>query len=188
MLSGTLPPNSVIIGYATEGTLPISVHLSTKFTCLPLWTATCLYTPSHTLRSSSATRMLKIQQYKCKTHGFRTFSCFLDPAFGIHSHKTLDTAQPCHKTLDIAQPYHKTLDTAQPCHKTLDIVQPCHKTLDIAQPCHKTLDTAQPRHLLKPNWKPSSSHSIFSPTNSCTQFLLQSCACVCVCVSVQYFM
>ena len=25
---------------------------------------------------------------------------------------------------------------------------------------HKTLDTAQPRHLLKPNWKPFSSHSI----------------------------
>ena len=30
-------------------------------------------TPSHTLRSSSDTRMLKIQQYKCKTH---TCSCF----------------------------------------------------------------------------------------------------------------
>ena len=34
------------------------------------------YTPSCTLRSSSDTRMLEIQQYKRKTHGFRTFSCF----------------------------------------------------------------------------------------------------------------
>ena len=33
-------------------------------------------TPSRTLRSSSDTRMLKIQQYKRKTHGFRTISCF----------------------------------------------------------------------------------------------------------------
>ena len=31
---------------------------------------------SRTLRSSSDTRMLGIQQYKRKTHGFRTFSCF----------------------------------------------------------------------------------------------------------------
>ena len=35
-----------------------------------------VYTPSRTLRSSSDTRMLKIQQYKHNTHGFRTFSCF----------------------------------------------------------------------------------------------------------------
>ena len=35
-----------------------------------------VYTPSRTLRSSSDTRMLEIQQYKRKTHGFRTFSCF----------------------------------------------------------------------------------------------------------------
>ena len=35
-----------------------------------------VYTPSRTLRSSFDTRMLKIQQYKRKTHGFRTFSCF----------------------------------------------------------------------------------------------------------------
>ena len=35
-----------------------------------------VYTLSHTLRSSSDTRMLKIQQYRRKTHGFRTFSCF----------------------------------------------------------------------------------------------------------------
>ena len=46
-------------------------------------------------------------------------------------------------------------------------------------------DTAQPCHLLKPNWKPFSSHSISAPTNINTQFLLQSlCVCVCVCVCV----
>ena len=44
-----------------------------------------VYTPSRALRSSYDTRMLKIQQHKRKTHGFRTFSCF-----GPH------TAQPCH--------------------------------------------------------------------------------------------
>ena len=36
----------------------------------------------------------------------------------------------------------------------------------------KTLDTAQPCRLLKPNWKPSSSHSISTPTNINIQFLL----------------
>ena len=35
-----------------------------------------VYTPSCTLRSPSDAFMLKIQQYKRKTHGFRTFSCF----------------------------------------------------------------------------------------------------------------
>ena len=35
-----------------------------------------VYTTSRTLRPSCDTRMLKIQQYKRKTHGFRNFSCF----------------------------------------------------------------------------------------------------------------
>ena len=35
-----------------------------------------VYTPSRKLRSSSDTHMLKIEQYKRKTRGFRTFSCF----------------------------------------------------------------------------------------------------------------
>ena len=35
-----------------------------------------VYTPSRTLRSSSDTRMLKIQQHKRQTHGFHAFSCF----------------------------------------------------------------------------------------------------------------
>ena len=53
---------------------------------------------------------------------------------------------------------------------------------------HKTLDTAQPRHLLKPNWKPSSSHSTYILTNINTQFLLQSVyVCVCVCARAYVF-
>ena len=35
-----------------------------------------LYSPSRSLRSSSDTRMLKIQRFNRKTHGFRTFSHF----------------------------------------------------------------------------------------------------------------
>ena len=48
------------------------------------------YTPSHTLRSSSDT---------CNTNArLKAFalSLALDPTFRIHSHKTLDTAQPCY--------------------------------------------------------------------------------------------
>ena len=54
-----------------------------------------VYTPSRTLRSSSDTRMLEIQQYKRKTHA-SALSLALDPIFEIHSDKTLDTAQRCH--------------------------------------------------------------------------------------------
>ena len=54
-----------------------------------------VYTPSRTLRSSSNTCMLEIQRYKRKTHGFAP-SLALDPTFGIHPHKTLDTVQPYH--------------------------------------------------------------------------------------------
>ena len=35
-----------------------------------------LYSPSRSLRSSSDTRMLKLQRFNRKTHGFRTFSHF----------------------------------------------------------------------------------------------------------------
>ena len=77
-----------------------------------------------------AHRMLKIHDTNARLVAF-TPSFALDPSFGIHSHKTIDTAQHCHP--------------------------------------------------LKPNWKPSSSHSIFAPTNISTQFLLQLFVCVCVC-------
>ena len=69
--------------------LPISEHIKYKVTCMcctfsavsgsgPAYLSELLhvYTLSHTLHSSSDTSMLEIQQYKCKTHGFRTFSCF----------------------------------------------------------------------------------------------------------------
>ena len=67
--------------------LPISERIKYKVACMsfndingsgPAYLSELLhvYTPSPTLRSSSDIRMLKIQQYKRKTHGFRTFSCF----------------------------------------------------------------------------------------------------------------
>ena len=82
--------------------LPISERIKYKVACMcfsavngsgPAYLSELLhvYTLSRTLRSSPDTRMLKIQQYKRKTHDLRTFSCF-----GIHPHKTLDTAQPCY--------------------------------------------------------------------------------------------
>ena len=66
--------------------LPISERIKYKVACMcfsaisgsgPAYLSELLrvYTPSRTLRSSD-TRMLEIQQYKRKTHGFCTFSCF----------------------------------------------------------------------------------------------------------------
>ena len=61
--------------------LPISEHIKFKVTCMffrainfsdPVY----LSEPPRTLRSSSDSCMQKIQQYRCKTHGFHTFSCF----------------------------------------------------------------------------------------------------------------
>ena len=67
--------------------LPISERIKYKVACMcfsaisgsgPAYLSELLhvYTPSRTLRSSSDTHMLEIQQYKRKTRGFRTFSCF----------------------------------------------------------------------------------------------------------------
>ena len=70
--------------------LPISERINYKVacTCFSVCVSVCgsgpaylsellhVYTPSRTLRSSSDTRMLKIQQYKRKSHGFRAFPCF----------------------------------------------------------------------------------------------------------------
>ena len=62
--------------------LPISERIKYKVTCMCLPISAYLsellhvYTTSRTLCSSSDTCMLEIQQNKCKTHGFRTFSCF----------------------------------------------------------------------------------------------------------------
>ena len=65
--------------------LPISERIKYKVACMcfnsingsaPTYLSELLhvYTPSRTLRSSSDSRMLKIPQYKHKTHGFRCFS------------------------------------------------------------------------------------------------------------------
>ena len=67
--------------------LPISERIKYKVACMcfhaingsgPTYLSVYLhiYTPSRTLRSSSDFRMLKIQQYKRKTHGLRTFTYF----------------------------------------------------------------------------------------------------------------
>ena len=67
--------------------LPISERIEYKVTCMCfyamngsgptyLYQLLHIYTPSRTLRSFSNSRMVKIQQYKRKTHGFRTFTYF----------------------------------------------------------------------------------------------------------------
>ena len=66
--------------------LPISERIKYKIACMCfsaisgsgpyLSELLHVYTPSRTLRSSSDTRMLEIQQYKRMTHGFHAFSCF----------------------------------------------------------------------------------------------------------------
>ena len=67
--------------------LPISERIKYKVACMcfsamngsaPAYLSQLLHvcTPSRTLRSSSDTRVQEIQQYKRKTHGVRTFSCF----------------------------------------------------------------------------------------------------------------
>ena len=50
-----------------------------------------VYTPSRTLRSPSDS----VSNTNARVMAF-VLSLSLDPTFGIHSHKTLDTAQPCH--------------------------------------------------------------------------------------------
>ena len=68
--------------------LPISERIKYKVECMcihaingsgPTYLSELLhiiYTPSRMLCSSSDSHMLKIQQYKCKTHGFCTFTYF----------------------------------------------------------------------------------------------------------------
>ena len=119
--------------------LPISEHIKYKVACMcfnamngsdPAYLPELLnvYTPSRSLRSASDTHMLKIQQYKRKSHGFRAFS-------GPHIWNSLPQD-----------------------------LRHC-----------STLSS------FKAKLKTSSSHSIFTPTNVTTQFLLQSlCACMCV--------
>ena len=66
-----------------------------------------VYTPSRTLRSSSDTRMLEIQQYKRKTLGFRTFSCFGPHIWNSLPHcSTLSSFKAKLKTFLFSQYFH----------------------------------------------------------------------------------
>ena len=75
-----------------------------------------VYTPSRTLRSSSDTRMLEIQQYKRKTHGFRTFSCFgphirNSLAQDLRHCSTLSSFKAKLKTFLFSQHFHPNIST-----------------------------------------------------------------------------
>ena len=78
--------------------LPISERIKYKTACVcytgsaPSYLSELLhlYSPSRSLHSSSDTRMLKIQRFNRKTHGFRNFSHF-GPASGTISPKTSGT-------------------------------------------------------------------------------------------------
>ena len=87
--------------------LPISERVKYKGACMCFnavngFGSACLselllvYTPSRTLRSSSDVRMLKIQQYKRKTCGFRTLSYFGPHIWNSPPQDLRGTAQPCH--------------------------------------------------------------------------------------------
>ena len=62
-----------------------------------------LYTPSRILRSPSDTRLFRIQRYKRKTHGFRSFSQFLVHTSGILSLVISGTAQLFHHLKHISK-------------------------------------------------------------------------------------
>ena len=72
-----------------------------------------IYTPSRTLRSSSDTRMLEIQQYKRKTHGFRTFSCF-----GPHIWNSLPKLSMKKHIIKICQTAYFELKRISPIRRT----------------------------------------------------------------------
>ena len=99
--------------------LPISELIKYKVTCVcfsavngsgPAYLSELLhvYTLSHTLHSFSDTRMLKIQQYKCKTHGFCTFSCFGPLIWNSvpQDCSTLSSFKAKQKTLLFSQYFH----------------------------------------------------------------------------------
>ena len=102
--------------------LPISECIKYKVACMcfsaingsgPAYLPELLHvcTPSHTLRSSSDTRMLEIQQYKHKTHGFHTFSCFGPPIWNslpqdLRHCSTLSSFKAKLKTFLFSQYFH----------------------------------------------------------------------------------
>ena len=102
--------------------LPISERIQYKVACMcfsaingsgpaDLSELLLVYTPSCTLCSSSDTRMLKIHQYKCKTDGFRTFSCFGPHIWnsllqGLRHYSTLSSFKAKLKTFLFSQYFH----------------------------------------------------------------------------------
>ena len=112
----------LLLGYILQMVLILLTSLNCYMPTLHLVHYTLLLTPACWKSNNTNARLMAFAP-----------SLTLDPTFGIHSRKTLDTAQPCHLLN------------------------------------------------LKPNWKPSSSHSIYAPTNINTQFLLQSLR-VCMCL------
>ena len=107
--------------------LHISEHIKYKVACMcfsaingsgPAYLSELLhvYTPSRTLRSSSDTRMLESNNTNARLMAFAP-SLALDPTFGIHSHKTLDTAHTLSsfkaklKTFLFSQYFHPNIST-----------------------------------------------------------------------------
>ena len=102
--------------------LPFSERIKYKVACMcfsaingfsPAYLSELLhvYTPSHTLRSSSDTRMLEIQQYKPKTHGYRTFFRFgphirNSPPQDLRHSSTLSSFKAKLKTFLFSQYFH----------------------------------------------------------------------------------
>ena len=102
--------------------LPISERIKYKVACMcfsaingsgPAYLSEPLhvYTPSCTLHYSSDTRMLRIQQYKHKTRGFHTFSCFGPHIWnslpqGLRHCSTLSSFKTKLKTFIFSQYFH----------------------------------------------------------------------------------
>ena len=81
------------------------------WSCVPLWTAACLHSVSYATLFFWKPRMLEIQQYKGKTHGFRTFSCF-----GPHIWNSLPQDLRCCSTLSSFKAKLKTFLFSQYFH------------------------------------------------------------------------
>ena len=107
--------------------IPILEYIKFKVACMcfsaingsgPAYLSELLhvYTPSHTLHSPSDTRILEIQQYKCKIHGFRTFSCFGPHIWNslpqdLRHCSTLSSFKAKLKTFPFSQYFHPNIST-----------------------------------------------------------------------------
>ena len=127
---GTLPP-ALNTSPGKTALASISERIKYKVTCMcssaingsgPAYLSELLnvYTLSRTLCSSSDTHMLKIQQYKGKTHGFCAFSCF-----GSHIWNSLPQDLRHCSTLSSFKAKLKTLLTVFP-HQLISIASFCY--------------------------------------------------------------